>query len=185
MRNDIHVQLEKTIDKTIDFMKTELSSVRAGRANPQILDRIRIDYYGTETPLKQLATINCPEARQITVTPFDRSAIAAIEKAILVSDLGLNPSNDGKMIRLNLPVLTEENRKELTKVAKKIGEDTKINVRNARRTANDELKKQEKEGEISEDDRISAEKEVQTITDKGVVEIDKLIEEKISEIMEV
>lgn len=185
MKHTVHQQLEQKMQKTIEHLKTELSSLRAGRANPAILDRIVVNYYGTDTPLNQIASVSAPEARLLTIQPYDKSAIAAIEKAILTSDLSLNPSNDGKLIRLNLPMLTEENRRDLTKIAKKMGEDTKVTIRNERRTANDLLKKMEKDKEITEDELKSFEKTVQDITDKHISLIDETVNEKTKEIMEV
>lgn len=185
MRNQVHQQLEQQMKKTIEHLKTELGSLRAGRANPAILDRIVVNYYGTDTPLNQIASVSAPEARLLTIQPYDKSAIGAIEKAILTSDLSLNPSNDGKLIRLNLPMLTEENRRDLTKIAKKLGEDTKVTIRNERRTANDLLKKMEKEKEITEDELKGYEKTVQEITDKHISQIDETVTEKTKEIMEV
>ncbi len=160
MIRNIHSDLKKQMDKNVDHLKKELHSIRAGRANPGILDRITIDYYGTMTPLNQMATITAPEARLITISPYDKSVLSEIEKAIINSDLNLNPNNDGKIIRLHLPMLTEENRKELTKLVKKLGEDTKVSMRNERRHANDQLKKLEKSSEITEDDLQDGEKEV-------------------------
>ncbi len=185
MINQIDIKLKKQMDKNIEHFQKELHSIRAGRANPGILDRVMVDYYGTLTPVNQLATVTAPEARLITISPYDKTAIAEIEKAIINSDLNLNPSNDGKLIRLNLPMLTEENRKELTKVVKKLGEETKVSIRNERRTANDELKKLEKESEITEDDLAKGEKRVQEVTDNHTKLVDEMIKEKIEEIMEV
>lgn len=185
MRNQVHQELEQKMKKTIDHMKTELGSLRAGRANPAILDRIVVNYYGTETPLNQIASVSAPEARLITIQPYDKSAISSIEKAILTSDLSINPSNDGKIIRLNLPMLTEENRRDLTKIAKKLAEESKITLRNERRTANDALKKMEKDKECTEDELKQFEKTVQEITDKYITLIDETLTEKTKEIMEV
>lgn len=177
--------LRKQMQKTVDHLQNELGTLRTGRANPALLDRVTVNYYGTETPLSQMAAINAPEARLINITPYDKTVIDAIEKAIIDSDLGLAPSNDGKMIRLNLPMLTEENRKELTKVAKKMGEDQKIALRNERRSAIDELKKMEKEKEITEDDLKGYEKDVQDVIDEFVKKIDEVVEAKMADIMEV
>lgn len=185
MKLDIHVQLEQKMDKTISVLKSELASIRAGRANPSMLDRIMADYYGTPTPIKQMATVSSPDPRTITIQPYDKTAIGAIEKAIQVSDLGINPSNDGVLIRLSVPMLTEERRKDLVKVAKKTGEDTKVAIRNERRHGNDTLKKMEKAQEITEDDFKSAEAEVQKMTDKYIAQIDQLIKDKEKEILEV
>ncbi|HHT21122.1 MAG TPA: ribosome recycling factor [Tissierellia bacterium] len=185
MKIDVHKQMEQRMGRTIEFLKQELQSLRTGRANPSILDRITVNYYGTETPLNQLATVSAPEARMIVIQPYDKSAMAGIEKAILTSDLSLNPNNDGKVIRLNLPMLTEENRRDLTKVAKKIGEEQKIAIRNERRTTNDILKKMEKDKECTEDELKQYEKIVQDITDQHIKEIDEIVDAKMTEIMEV
>ena len=181
----IHDVLEEKMNKTLNVLKEELQSVRAGRANTMLLDRITVDYYGSETPIKQLASVSVPEPRTISIQPYDATQIPAIEKAILVSDLGLNPSNDGKMIRLTLPMLTEERRKDLSKIVKKLGEDAKVALRNERRDANDKLKKLQKNNEITEDDLSKSEKDVQTTTDKFVKQIDEMIANKEKEIMEV
>lgn len=185
MKIDIHREMEKRMERSIEFLKQELSSLRTGRANPAILDRIVVNYYGTDTPLKQLATISAPEPRSLAIQPYDKSSIGAIEKAILTSDLSINPNNDGKVIRLNLPMLTEENRIELTRVAKKIGEEQKVAIRNERRNTNDSIRKLEKDKEITEDEMHQYEKTVQDITDKFVQQIDDVVEAKTKEIMEV
>lgn len=185
MKISVHNQMEQRMGRTIEFLKQELQSLRTGRANPAILDRITVNYYGTDTPLNQLATISAPEARMIVIQPYDKSSMAAIEKAILTSDLSLNPNNDGKVIRLNLPMLTEENRRDLTKVAKKIGEEQKIAIRNERRTTNDILKKMEKDKECTEDELKQYEKLVQEITDQHIKDIDEIVDAKMTEIMEV
>ena len=185
MKNYVHDMLNEKMEKTIRVLKNELHSIRAGRANPSLLDRIVVEYYGTETPLKQMANISVPEPRMILIQPYDPTVIKDIEKAIMTSDLGINPSNDGKVIRLNLPILTEERRVELTKLVRKVGESSKVALRNERRDANDKLKKSEKTGELTEDDLKSAEIEVQEMTDKYVKLVDELIKQKDSEIMEV
>lgn len=185
MKIDVHKQMEQKMDRTIEFLKQELQSLRTGRANPALLDRIVVNYYGTDTPLNQLATISAPEARMLVIQPYDKSSMGAIEKAILTSDLSLNPNNDGKVIRLNLPMLTEENRRELTKVAKKIGEEQKVAIRNERRSSNDILKKMEKDKECTEDELKQYEKIVQDITDQYIKQIDEVVEAKMTEIMEV
>ncbi|HHX03525.1 MAG TPA: ribosome recycling factor [Tissierellia bacterium] len=185
MSNQALDNLEVQIAKAISFLQREMQSVRAGRANPSLLDRIRVDYYGTETPLNQMANISAPEARLLTVQPYDKSMMAAIEKAIQTSDLGINPSNDGKVIRLSIPMLTEENRRELTKLIKKMGEEAKITVRNDRRNANDVLKKDLKDSVLREDEAKRLEEEVQDAIDEAIKKIDSLVEAKISEIMEV
>lgn len=185
MNLEIHQNTEEKMGKTIAAYKEELSSIRAGRANPALLDRISIDYYGAITPLNQLANVSAPEPRLLVIQPYDASTIAAIEKVIQTSDLGLNPSNDGKIIRLAIPQLTEERRKELIKVVKKAAENAKVVIRNQRRDANDAIKKMLKDGELTEDDLKAAEAKVQDITDKKVSEIDKLTEEKEKELLEV
>lgn len=185
MKNDVHDHLESQLQKSIDFLAREMQSVRAGRATPALLDRIRVNYYGTDTPLNQMANISAPEARLLTIQPYDKSMISLIEKAIQTSDLGINPSNDGKVIRLAIPMLTEENRRELTKLIKKMGEETKVAARNERRVANDALKKQLKESLIREDEQKWMEEEVQNAIDDTVKKIDEMVEEKIKEIMEV
>lgn len=185
MENYINDYLNSKMKKTIQVMKDELHSVRAGRANPSLLDHITVDYYGVETPLKQMANISVPEPRMLMIQPYDPTIIQAIEKSIMVSDLGINPSNDGKSIRLGLPILTEDRRKELAKLVKKIGENSKIALRNERRDANDKLKKQEKANEITEDTLKSAEESVQKMTDKYVEMIDNLVKQKEEDIMEI
>ncbi len=185
MKNVVHELLKGKMEKTIHVLKDELHSIRAGRANPALLDHVVVDYYGTPTPINQLANISVPEARMLLVQPYDPSVMSAIEKAILTSDLGINPSNDGKVIRLVMPVLTEERRKELVKVVKKIGENAKIALRNERREANDSLKKMEKDKEITEDNLKSAEEEVQKMTDHYSGTVDNLIHQKEVEILEV
>ena len=171
--------------KTLKGLEAELTTIRAGRANPHILDKITVDYYGSPTPLQQVANITVPEARMIQIQPWEASLIKAIEKAILTSDLGLNPSNDGKIIRLVLPELTEERRKELVKDVKKKGEAAKVAVRNVRRDANEAFKKKEKAGEISEDDLKLGNEKIQKLTDKMIEKIDKAVETKTKEIMTV
>lgn len=183
--DDFSKVLGVQMNKALEFLKVELSSVRAGRAHPGILDRIVVSYYGSDTPLNQLATVSAPEARLIVISPYDKTSIGSIEKAILASDLSLNPSNDGKVIRLNLPLLTEENRKNLSKLVKKMGEETKITVRNDRRSMIEQIKKQEKDSVIREDESLRAQEEIQKIIDKAITEVDRLIDEKIKEIMAV
>lgn len=185
MKNEIHQMLEEKMNKTTNVLKDQLVQVRAGRANPLMLDRITVEYYGVETPLKQVASISVPEPRILQVQPYDASILKDIEKAIQVADLGINPTNDGKLIRLVIPMLTEERRKELTKTVKKLGEDAKIALRNERREAIDKLKKMEKSKEITEDEMISGEKEVQKIIDEHVTMIDNIIDKKNAEILEV
>lgn len=185
MRNQVHDLLQEKMEKTLNVLKDELNHIRAGRANPLILDKVRVEYYGSETPIKQLASISVPEPRIIQIQPYDGSILKDIEKAIQIADLGINPSNDGKVIRLIIPMLTEERRKDLVKTVKKLGEDSKVALRNERRDAIDHLKKMEKGKEISEDELTSAEKEVQKMIDEQVVKIDAVITKKSEEIMEV
>ena len=173
------------MQKTIEVVKANFASVRAGRANAGVLDRISVEYYGTPTPLNQVAAISSPDPRTLTIQPWDTSLLKAIEKAIQTSDLGINPQNDGKVIRLNFPQLTEERRKELTKQVKKYGENGKVAVRNIRRDAMDKLKAMEKKSEITEDDQKNLEKELQDITDKRCKEIDELTAKKEKELMAV
>jgi ribosome recycling factor len=171
--------------KTQDVLKRELQSLRAGRANPQLLDRITVDYYGTQTPLKQMANISAPEPRMLTISLWDVKAIPMVEKAILQSDLGLNPANDGKIIRLVIPELNEERRRELTKIVKKNAEEARIAVRAIRRDAIDQFKKMEKDSILSEDERFRAEDEIQKVTDEAIKVVDSIAEDKEKEIMEV
>jgi len=181
----VHKDFEEKMKKSIGVLKEELHSVRAGRANPALLDRITINYYGADTPLKQIANVSAPEPRLLVIQPYDANSISDIEKAIMQSDLGINPSNDGKLIRLAVPMLTEERRKELQKIVKKMGEEIKIAIRNERRDANDKLKKMEKNNELTEDDLKRAEDEVQKMTDKYIKQVDELISKKEREILEV
>ncbi|SJZ34724.1 ribosome recycling factor [Garciella nitratireducens] len=185
MLNSIKIEAEKKMKKSILNLKNDFASIRTGRANPSLLDKITIEYYGTLTPLNQIANISAPEPRMLVIQPWDAKSLGDIEKAIVKSDLGLNPSNDGKIIRLIIPQLTEERRKELSKLAKKYGEEAKIAIRNIRRDSNDELKKQEKDGIITEDNLRQGQDEIQKLTDKYIKEIDILVEKKVNEIMEV
>ncbi|MBR3395573.1 MAG: ribosome recycling factor [Firmicutes bacterium] len=173
------------MDKTISVLKQDLNTVRAGRANAALLDQIVVDYYGSPTPVKNLSNISVPDPRTLMITPFDPSSIKAIEKAIMTSNLGINPSNDGRNIRLVIPVVTEERRKELTKIIKKMGEDSKVAVRNSRRDANDTIKKLEKAGELTEDDVKDEQEEVQKMTEKCMKEIDQIVAAKEKELMEI
>ncbi|HPX71136.1 MAG TPA: ribosome recycling factor [Bacillota bacterium] len=176
---------QEKINKTLNVLKDELNTVRAGRANAALLDQINVDYYGVPSPIKNIANISVPDPRTLMITPFDPSTVKIIEKAILASSLGINPSNDGKNIRLVIPVVTEERRKELTRLIKRMGEDAKVAVRNIRRDANDVLKKQEKAGELTEDDLEVSLKEIQDLTDKGIKDIDDMISDKEKELMEI
>ncbi len=185
MSIDVQQVLEEKMKKSISILKEELNTVRAGRANPALLDKIMVDYYGSPTPLKNISNISVPDPRSLMISPFDPKSIHDIEKAINIANLGINPSNDGKVIRLVIPAVTEERRKELIKVIKKYGEDSKVAVRNERRDANDELKKQEKAGEMTEDDLKKALDDVQKKTDKAIKDIDQIIADKEKEIMEV
>ena len=165
--------IEGRMQKSVDNLKEEYVTIRAGRANPHILDRLRVDYYGTPTPIQQVANVSVPEARMIQIQPWEASLIKDIEKAILVSDLGLTPNNDGKTIRLVFPELTEDRRKELAKDIKKKGDNAKVAIRNIRRDANDAIKKENKAGDISDDEAKNSEDEIQKITDKYIAMIDK------------
>ncbi len=171
--------------KTVEFYKKDMLSLRAGRANPQILDRITVDYYGTSTPLKQMGNIMSPEPRLLTISLWDPKAIPLVEKAILKSDLGLNPSNDGKLIRLVVPELNEERRRDLTKIVRKGAEEAKVAVRGMRRDAIEQIKKLKKDSVITEDDQRKAEDEMQKVTDSTIKDIDKIASDKEKEIMEV
>ena len=182
---DIRDILDEKIEKSIEFLKENLNTLRAGRANPALLDKVMVDYYGTPTPLKAIANIVTPDPRSLIVAPFDPKSVSEIEKAINLANIGINPSNDGKILRLQIPSLTEERRKELTKLVRKHGEDAKVAIRNERREANERLKKQEKDGELTEDDLKNEEKLVQKQTDDAISEIDKIIEAKCAEILEV
>jgi ribosome recycling factor len=175
----------KKMEKTLTVLKEELGSIRAGRANPKVLDKLTVNYYGTPTPINQLANIQVPEARQIVIQPWDNKVLNDIIKAIQMSDLGLNPNNDGKVIRLIFPPLTEERRVELTKEVKKLGENSKVAIRQIRRDAVESYKKSEKAKEITEDDLKTAEKDIQKFTDEYIEKVDKIVEAKIQEIMEV
>ena len=171
--------------KTIDVVKSNFASVRAGRANASVLDRIQVEYYGTPTPLNQVAAISAPDPRTLVVQPWDATLLKAVEKAIQTSDLGINPQNDGRVIRLAFPQLTEERRKDLTKQVKKYAEEGKVAVRNIRRDAMDEIKAQKKKSEITEDDQKNLEKELQDLTDKRCKDIDELCAKKEQELMAV
>ena len=175
---------EEKMQKAFDFLLSDYQTIRAGRANPHVLDKLKVDYYGTPTPLQQVGNITVPEARMIQIAPWEKSLIRDIEKAIMASDVGITPNNDGSVIRLVFPELTEERRKELVKDVKKKGEEAKVAVRNIRRDANDSFKKLAKE-EVSEDEIKDLENEVQKLTDKYVKDIDKAVEEKSKEILTV
>lgn len=185
MSNSLLNALEQNMEKSIQGLSKEFASVRAGRANPGLLDKIVVDYYGVATPLNQLSNISAPEARLLTVQPWDKSVLGTVEKAILKSDLGLTPNNDGNIIRIAIPQLTEERRKELVKLVKKMAEEARVAVRNLRREANDDIKKMEKDGDISQDESRRIQDEVQELTDKYVEEVNKVLAGKEAEIMEV
>lgn len=183
-----HVMLEnfeEKMNKTVSNLVGEYATIRAGRANPHILDKITVDYYGSPTPLQQVANITVPEARSIVIQPWEASIIKDIERAIMVSDIGITPNNDGKALRLNFPELTEERRKDIVKDIKKKGEAAKVAIRNIRRDANDSAKKQNKANEISDDELKDLEGDVQKLTDKFIIEIDKEIDKKSKEILTV
>lgn len=176
---------ETRMEKAVMALENDLATIRAGRANPSILDKVTVEYYGVPTPLQQVGTVAVPEARTITIQPWDMSILGDIEKAILKSDIGITPNNDGKMIRLNFPPLTEERRKELVKGVSKRGEEAKVAVRNVRRDSLEGFKKQKKDGEITEDDLKELETKIQKLTDKFVASIDSIISAKEKEILEV
>ena len=175
---------EARMEKTIASLKDSFNTIRTGRANAAILDKVRVDYYGTKSPLNQVATIAIPEARSVIITPFDKSLISEIEKAIQVADLGLNPSNDGKVIRIQIPALTAERRKELVKQAKTIAENSRTAIRNIRRDGNDDLKKQQKDGTLTEDGLKTETDKLQKLTDKFIDEINKIYEAKEKDILQ-
>ncbi|TVQ19275.1 MAG: ribosome recycling factor [Spirochaetaceae bacterium] len=178
-------QAEEKMKKTLTALDEEFNTLRTGRASSALFDKVRVEYYGNPTPLNQVATISVPEARLVVIQPWDKSVIGEIEKAIQKSELSLNPSNDGKVIRISIPPLTEERRREYVKLAKSMAEQSRVSVRNVRRDANDELKKAEKDGEISEDDLKRAEDEVQKVTDAHIEQINARVDEKEKEILEI
>jgi len=184
MIESIYQETRESMGKSVEALKNELKRIRTGRASLSILDGIKVDYYGTLTPLNQMATLAVPESRLITIQPWDVSVIKDIEKAILKSDLGLTPSSDGKIIRISIPQLTEERRKELVKVVHKVCEEYKVSVRSFRRDSNELLKSMKKDGEISEDDAFKSQEQVQTITDEHIELIDECYKEKEKEILE-
>ena len=184
MDDQFTIYIEK-MHKTHDNLMDELATIRAGRANPHVLDRITVDYYGTPTPIQQVGNVSVPEARLIQIQPWDKSMLKEIEKAINLSELGINPVNDGTVIRLVFPELTEERRKELAKQTKKYGEEAKVAIRNIRRDAIEKFKKQQKASEITEDDYKIAEKDIQKLTDEYIKELDKIAEKKEKELIEI
>lgn len=185
MPNQTLSEMRKKMQDAVQALTKNLATVRAGRANPALLDNVFVEYYGTQTPLNQLATVAAPEARLLVITPFDKTAVSEIEKAILKADLGLSPSSDGNIIRISIPPLTEERRKELTKVVGKFAEESRIQIRNIRREANDQLKKLEKDSVITEDELRTNTDLVQKETDKFINEVDQVAKAKEDEIMEV
>ena len=185
MNKSDYVQYTDKMDKTIEVMQANFAAVRAGRANAAVLDQIRVDYYGTPTPINQIASIASPDPRTLTIQPWDGSTVKLIEKAIQQSDLGINPQNDGRIIRLLFPQLTEERRKELIKQIRKYGEESKTAIRNIRRDAMEDFKAQKKKSEITEDDQKNAEKDIQKLTDDYVKQIDQLVEKKEKELSEI
>ncbi len=185
MIDDVLSEMKSSMDASIEALERDLKRIRTGRASLALLDGIMVDYYGSPTPINQLASLSIPEPRQILIQPWDSNAIADIEKALLKSELGLTPMNDGKLIRITLPPLTEERRRELVKVVKRMAEDFKVQVRNHRRDANDLLRELKKDKEISEDEMHKAQEDVQKITDDYVAKIDKVVAEKEAEIMEI
>ena len=180
-----YAAFENKMKKTCEALTAQLATIRAGRANAAVLDQIQVDYYGVPTPIQQVASVGSPDPRSLLITPWDKSVLKAIEKAILASDLGINPQNDGRMIRLVFPPLTEERRKELVKQTRKYGEEAKVAIRNIRRDAIDKFKKQQKASEITEDDYKIAEKDIQKLTDDYIKEIDKITEKKDKELSEI
>ncbi|KGP74017.1 ribosome recycling factor [Pontibacillus yanchengensis] len=185
MPESLMKETREQMDEAVSAFTRQLATVRAGRANPAILDGVKVDYYGAVVPLNQLATISAPEARMLVITPFDKSSISDIEKAIQKADLGLSPSSDGNIIRINIPALNEQRRKDLSKIVKKYTEEAKVQVRNIRRETNDQLKKLEKSGDLTEDDLRDYQDQVQKETDKRIAEMDKIAKNKEEEIMEV
>ncbi|WP_049336467.1 ribosome recycling factor [Staphylococcus hominis] len=183
--SEIIQDTKSRMKKSIENLSRELANISAGRANSNLLNGVTVDYYGAPTPVQQLASINVPEARLLVISPYDKSSVADIEKAIIAANLGVNPTSDGEVIRITVPALTEERRKELVKNVKKIGEDSKVSIRNIRRDINDQLKKDEKNGDITEDDLRSQTEDVQKVTDNSIKEIDNLVDEKEKDIMSV
>ncbi|WP_208592547.1 ribosome recycling factor [Gracilibacillus suaedae] len=185
MSEQLMKETREKMDQAVKAYSKNLATVRAGRANPALLDSVQVEYYGALTPLNQLASISVPEARLLVITPFDKSTVSDIEKAIQKADLGLSPSNDGNVVRISIPPLTEERRKDLVKVVGKYAEESKVQIRNIRRDTNDQLKKDEKNGDLTEDELRGFQDDVQSITDTHIQKIDELTKEKEQEIMEV
>lgn len=182
---ELYQEYDVKMQKTIEVVVSDFAGVRAGRANAAVLDKITVEYYGTETPIQQVASISTPDARTLVIQPWDGTLLKAVEKALLASELGINPQNDGRMIRLVFPPLTEERRKELAKQTKKYGEESKVAIRNIRRDAIEKFKKQQKASEITEDDYKIAEKDIQKLTDDYIKEIEKIAEKKEKELTEI
>ncbi len=185
MIDDVMLQAEENMEKALDSLHYEMARIRTGRANPQILDPVRVDYYGAQTPLNQLASISTPEANQLLVKPYDKSAIKEVEKAIQAANLGLNPNNEGDQLRIVLPKLNEERRKQLVKQTKEIAEEARVKIRNARREANDAIKKLEKQKELTEDDSKEYQEDVQKLTDKYIAKVDESFKNKEEDLMSV
>lgn len=185
MEQDLLRETEQHMDKSLEVLRRELSTIRTGRANPAIIEHVQIDYYGAPTPLLQLATITSPDPRQLLVQPYDRSSLGTIEKAIRASDLGFNPTNDGAVIRISIPQLTEERRRDLVKLVHKRVEEAKVAVRNVRRDMNEQLRKQRKDKEISEDDEKRAQEQLQKVTDRAIREAEAIGQAKEAEMLEV
>lgn len=185
MLKDVIIEAEDKMKKTIEILRKDFTTMRAGRANPAILEKVKVDYYGTLTPLNQLGNISAPEPRLLIVQPWDKSILSVIEKAILKSDLGLNPTNDGNVLRIAIPQLTEERRQELVKVAKKKTEESKVSIRNIRRDANEKIKQMEKDKDITEDEAKKEQEDTQKLTDKYIKEAERVLGIKEKEIMEV
>jgi ribosome recycling factor len=183
--NQVKSQAQDKMEKAIQVLKKDLLTLRAGRANPAILDKVTVEYYGSEMPINQTANISAPDPRTLVIQPWDKSVLSEIERAIMKAELGLTPTNDGNVIRITIPALTEERRTELVKVARKMGEEAKIAIRNVRRDANDELKKMEKNGEIPEDTSRRGQEEIQKLTDRFIKEVDQVVGDKEKEIMEI
>ena len=183
--NTVIEKAKTKMGKSIDYMLEEFGTIRAGRANPQVLDRVKVDYYGAPTPINQLASVSVAEARILVISPYDKSVLKQMEKAIQASDVGINPQNDGQVLRLIFPQLTEDRRKEIVKDVKKLGEEAKVSVRSIRRDAIDKVKTMKKNGELTEDDLKIAEEKIQKITDKSVKEIDELVADKEKEVLSI
>ncbi|MGA8941537.1 MAG: ribosome recycling factor [Thermoactinomyces sp.] len=183
--NEVKKQAKGKMEKAIQVLKKDLVAIRAGRANPALLDKVVVEYYGSEMPINQMANISTPDARTLLIQPWDKSALGDIERGILKSELGLTPNNDGSVIRITIPALTEERRGELVKVARKTGEEAKVAIRNIRRDANDELKKMRKNGDITEDELHRGQDEIQKLTDQFIKNVDQVVADKEKEIMEI